>query len=396
MTDDYVQGTLELTRAFDGWWLPQRPLCCDDDYSQLVRRSRADALRCKHVEANPACQANMIVCDIDDEYGRAMALYEHHGMRPNFIAENPANGHCHAGWVLTEPVCRTDMARLKPLKLLRAVTEGLRRSVDGDEGYSGLLMKNPLSDAWDSDLCREDTYDLPDLVAALEEHGDMPPKSWTRTKRAREVGVGRNCTLFDEARTLAYREVRRLPDRTPASSDLLLPRSATRARGQRHRQEHPQVDHHAKPHVARRGRRQRRHVRRHPIRTRKEIGRGTTEQDQSIRTGGVREMTIKTIRKKRPLPAKELAEAYDVSVRTIYRWNSQTREEWIDEQATLRESIRAYHDDDGHSWAATAEHFNMTQGAVRARAYRARKERAAEAEEKARNEAHKNEVPLFE
>lgn len=107
-------------------------------------------------------------------------------------------------------------------------------------------------------------------------------------------------------------------------------------------------------------------------------------------------MTIKTIRKKRPLPAKELAEAYDVSVRTIYRWNSQTREEWIDEQATLRESIRAYHDDDGHSWAATAKHFNMTQGAVRARAYRARKERAAEAEEKARNEAHKNEVPLFE
>lgn len=94
MTDDYVQGTLELTRAFDGWWLPQRPLCCDDDYSQLVRRSRADALRCKHVEANPACQANMIVCDIDDEYGRAMALYEHHGMRPNFIAENPANGPC--------------------------------------------------------------------------------------------------------------------------------------------------------------------------------------------------------------------------------------------------------------------------------------------------------------
>ena len=107
-------------------------------------------------------------------------------------------------------------------------------------------------------------------------------------------------------------------------------------------------------------------------------------------------MTIQTIRKKRPLPAKELAEAYDVSVRTIYRWNSQTREEWIDEQATLRESIRAYHDDDGHSWSQTAAHFNMTQGAVRQRAYRARKERQAEAEEKARNEAHKNEVPLFE
>ena len=72
-------------------------------------------------------------------------------------------------------------------------------------------------------------------------------------------------------------------------------------------------------------------------------------------------MTIQTIRKKRPLPAKELAEAYGVSVRTIKYWNSQTREDWIDEQATLRESIRAYHDDDGHSWSQTAEHFNMTK-----------------------------------
>uniref|UniRef100_UPI001F2E5D04 hypothetical protein n=1 Tax=Bifidobacterium longum TaxID=216816 RepID=UPI001F2E5D04 len=26
MSNEYVQGTLELTRAFDGWWLPQRPL----------------------------------------------------------------------------------------------------------------------------------------------------------------------------------------------------------------------------------------------------------------------------------------------------------------------------------------------------------------------------------
>ncbi len=412
MTDDYVQGTLELTRAFDSWWLPQRPLCCDDDYSQLHRRSRADALKCKHVETNPSALVNTIVVDIDDEEARAIALWGHRGMLPNWIAENPANGHAHAGWVLTYPVCRTDMARLKPLKLLRAVTEGLRRSVDGDEGYSGLLMKNPLSDAWDSDLCREDTYDLPDLVAALEEHGDMPPKSWTRTKRAREVGVGRNCTLFDEARTLAYagaptarpharlRPAARVrAPHMPRTQRDALHGSAARTRGKRHCQEHPQVDNHAKPHVARRGRRQRHHTHRHPIRKRTQgrqgIGRGPTEQDESIRTGGVREMTIKTIRKKRPLPAKELAEA-TTFLFARFTGGIRKREEWIDEQATLRESIRAYHDDDGHSWAATAKHFNMTQGAVRGRAYRARKERAAEAEEKARNEAHKNEVPLFE
>ena len=164
---------------------------------------------------------NTIVVDIDDAQGRAVALWEHEGMMPNFLAENPANGHVHAGWVLTYPVPRTDMARLKPLKLLHATTEGLRRSCDGDAGYSGLLMKNPEHPAWQSDIIEYDTYDLDQLVTQLESRGDMPPVSWKRTKRAKTAGLGRNCTLFDETRTLAYRHVRKLPDRSPTSNDLL-------------------------------------------------------------------------------------------------------------------------------------------------------------------------------
>lgn len=93
--------------------------------------------------------------------------------------------------------------------------------------------------------------------------------------------------------------------------------------------------------------------------------------------------TYQTIRKKRPVTAAEAAHAYGVSERTIRRWASQERGEWIDEQATLRESVRAYHDDDGHSWPETAKHFGLSMDAVRKRCYRARKERAAEAAAKA-------------
>lgn len=221
MSNDYVQGTLELNVPFERLWLPRRPLCCDDDYSQLRRRSRADALRCKHIEANPSAQVNMLVVDVDSSEGRLMSLWGHRSMPPNFIVENPANGHVHSIWALNEPVCRTDMARLKPLKLLHATTEGLRRSCDGDAGYAGLLMKNPECPAWNGELIREDAYQLDELRAALEESGDMPPASWRRTKRARTVGLGRNCTIFDEARTLAYRYVRTLPDRNPASNEAL-------------------------------------------------------------------------------------------------------------------------------------------------------------------------------
>lgn len=31
MSDEYSQPTLELSRTFEGWWLPRRPLCCDDE-----------------------------------------------------------------------------------------------------------------------------------------------------------------------------------------------------------------------------------------------------------------------------------------------------------------------------------------------------------------------------
>ena len=92
MSDEYSQPTLELSRTFEGWWLPRRPLCCDDDYAALRRRSRADALRCKHIEANPSALVNTIVVDIDDANAKAMALWGHRGMLPNWIAENPANG----------------------------------------------------------------------------------------------------------------------------------------------------------------------------------------------------------------------------------------------------------------------------------------------------------------
>lgn len=221
MSEKYSQPTLDLPEAFDSWYLPRRPLCCDGDYSEVRRRNRSDALLREHIEANPSSLVNMLVVDIDDEEGRAMALWDHDGMLPNWLAENPENGHVHAGWVLTHPVCRTELARLKPLKLTRAVTKGLRRSCEGDDGYAGLLMKNPLSPVWSSEIVKHDTYDLRRLVSALEDRGDMPEPSWKRTKRARTQGIGRNCTLFDMARTDAYRYVRRLPDRSERSSDLL-------------------------------------------------------------------------------------------------------------------------------------------------------------------------------
>jgi transposase len=80
--------------------------------------------------------------------------------------------------------------------------------------------------------------------------------------------------------------------------------------------------------------------------------------------------------------AKEAAALVGASERTARRWTSKPRDQWIKEKAEEREAIRRFHDDLGHSWPETAEHFKLSVPTVKERAYRARKERAAEERER--------------
>lgn len=75
----------------------------------------------------------------------------------------------------------------------------------------------------------------------------------------------------------------------------------------------------------------------------------------------------------------EMSQGTGLSEATIKRWTSRSRDEWIQQKADEREAIRTFHDDEGHSWTQTAAHFRLTYSTVKARAYRARRERAQEA-----------------
>lgn len=74
----------------------------------------------------------------------------------------------------------------------------------------------------------------------------------------------------------------------------------------------------------------------------------------------------------------EMAQGTGLSEATIKRWTSRTRAEWIQQKADEREEIRAFHDDQGHSWTETAARYRLDISTVKRRAYRARKERLAE------------------
>ncbi|HFT0518844.1 TPA: hypothetical protein ACH1ST_004646, partial [Salmonella enterica] len=62
-----------------------------------------------------------------------------------------------------------------------------------------------------------------------------------------------------------------------------------------------------------------------------------------------------TVRKKRRVTAAEGARITGLSERHVVRLVAQERSEWLAEQAARRERIRAYHDDEGHSWPQTAK-----------------------------------------
>lgn len=189
-------------------WLPLWPLASDDLRQGVYRMSRESALGLRYIEANPHAVSNLLVVDIDHEDAALRAMWNRQAWLPNAIVENPSNGHAHAVWALSEPVTRTEYAHRKPLAYAAAVTEGLRRSVDGDAGYSGLITKNPTHQAWEASWLTDHLYSLDELREHLDGSDFMPPPSWTRTRRKKPVGLGRNCDIFESARTWAYREVR--------------------------------------------------------------------------------------------------------------------------------------------------------------------------------------------
>lgn len=193
----------------DQWeqlWLPLWPLASDNLRNGIYRTSRQSALGKRYIEANPQAISNLLVVDVDHDDAALRAIWNGHGMIPNAIVENPINGHAHAIWALAEPFTRTEYARRKPLAFAAAVTEGLRRRVDGDKAYSGLITKNPEHEAWRAEWWTDELYSLGQLAEALGHH--MPPPGWTKTRRKNPVALGRNCAIFETARHWAYREIR--------------------------------------------------------------------------------------------------------------------------------------------------------------------------------------------
>ena len=159
------------------------------------------------------------------------------------------------------------------------MTEGLRRAVDGDQAYSGLITKNPMHAHWAVQLVTplDALYDLDELAAGLGD--DMPRPAGARPAAGALIpwalAATARCSRAPatgptaRSRTTGATPTASTPPSTPRSSPATKPsRAPARQRGPRHRRQHPPLDRHQVPHVARRPRRLRSHLPDHPERPR--------------------------------------------------------------------------------------------------------------------------------
>jgi hypothetical protein len=96
-------------------------------------------------------------------------------------------------------------ARRKPLELAADVDKGLTRLLDADSGYGKLISKNPLSARWTVYIWHEKAWGLTELLDFIPDN----IQKW-KPRKTDVIGLGRNCTVFDQARVYAYSEWRRL------------------------------------------------------------------------------------------------------------------------------------------------------------------------------------------
>lgn len=178
--------------------LPRRPYCSNDPHQGLLIRPAKTAVHHRHIQPNAPLEVAWLVFDID--YAWAAFAWERANLPPPTITVvNPENGHAHLYYGLQTPVGLSNAARDAPIRYAASVQAGFLARLGADSGYAGLIAKNPLHGSWQA-LWVEHLYELGELAEYVPLLKPIP--------REGTIGLGRNCTLFDELRTWSYRWVR--------------------------------------------------------------------------------------------------------------------------------------------------------------------------------------------
>ena len=184
---------------------PRKPFCSDDPKKYGVRiRAFKCAKRYPFMQPNAPGIAFRMVFDVDKpRQPEPFFSWELAGLPPpNWIIQNPRNGHCHLSYEIRCPVSLKDGSRSG--RYLSAIESAYGAALNADPNYPGNLVKNPSNKHWMSFSLRNDLYSLDELADWIE----IPKKIRPINLDENVFCLGRNCAVFEIARTQAYKIVR--------------------------------------------------------------------------------------------------------------------------------------------------------------------------------------------
>ncbi|CAG23627.1 hypothetical RepA protein [Photobacterium profundum SS9] len=89
----------------------------------------------------------------------------------------------------------------EPIRYAAAIQSAFMQRLQADEGYAGLITKNPLHPHWQTECWTEDGYSLDYLTDFVD------IRNHPKTGRGAS-GLGRNSDTFDNVRHWAYTAIR--------------------------------------------------------------------------------------------------------------------------------------------------------------------------------------------
>ncbi len=178
--------------------LPLKPYCSNDLDNGIKIRKKEKALEMLYIQANQPAIQTCLLFDIDET--NCFYKFEEVSLPvPHFITKSPQSGRCHYGYILKNGVCKTQQARLKPLRYASAIENGIANKLGSDPNYVGLITKNPLNSHWSPFWFGAELYDL-DYLADFVNLDKQKENAKTEN-----YGLGRNVNLFDDLRHWAYK-----------------------------------------------------------------------------------------------------------------------------------------------------------------------------------------------
>ncbi len=181
--------------------LPARTVAKERVWDVPRLKQSRDAISYPHVQANSPVNLRWMLFDVDhsDSWLRIEASRL---PVPTYIAVNRQNGHSHVGYLFENPVCLSERGRDKPINFLHDVERGFRNRMGGDPSFSGHLTKNPCHPLWDTDWNAKRPYRLDELNDSLDRSDKQKA-----TADLQNTIIGRNFTVFEAIRQVAYRQV---------------------------------------------------------------------------------------------------------------------------------------------------------------------------------------------